>query len=96
MVEGGEHQRLALEAGHAVGVGGERVGEDFDGDFASELGVGGAPDDAHPALAELGGDAVVRDGFLSGHWSENRTMSQTAPPGYARENAGMRAEAVRR
>jgi len=39
MVELGEDFRFALEAGQAVGVGGEGVGEEFDGHFAVELSV---------------------------------------------------------
>ena len=67
MVERRKDQRLSLEARHTVGVGGERFGQDFDGDLAAELGVGGAPDFAHPALAELRRDPVVRDGLLWAH-----------------------------
>ena len=37
-------------------------GQDFDGDVAIELGIGGAADGAHAAFAELAADAVVGDG----------------------------------
>ena len=39
--------RFAGESGHAVGVLGEDVRQDFDGDVAIQLGVGGAVDGAH-------------------------------------------------
>ena len=54
----GEDLRLALEAGEAVGVRGERLRQDLDRDLALELRVGRPVDDAHAALAERGGDLV--------------------------------------
>jgi hypothetical protein len=62
-------QRLGFagEACEPVGIGGEGLGQDLERDLAVELGVCGAPDFAHAALAELGGDAVVRDGLLRAH-----------------------------
>src|SRR5439155_6421787 len=48
---------------HAVGIVREALRQDFDGHVAAELGVGGAVDFAHAAFAQLGGDAVVRDGL---------------------------------
>ena len=67
MVQRRQHLRFARETRHAVGIGGEGVGQNFDGDFAVELGIGGAIDRAHAALAEFGGDAVMRDGRLGAH-----------------------------
>src|SRR6516225_21742 len=67
MIERRQYLRLALETRHAVGIRGESVGQQFDRDLAPELRVGGAPDLTHAALAELGGDAVVRDGLLRTH-----------------------------
>ena len=58
VVEGGEHPCLALEAGEALGVQGEVLGQQFERYVAAELRVGGAPHLPHPALAELGGDLV--------------------------------------
>ena len=40
MVKLGEELRFALEAREALGVGGERLGQDLDGDLALQLGVG--------------------------------------------------------
>ena len=51
MVERGEDLGFSGEAGEAVGVGGEGVGKDFAGDFAVELGLGGAIDGSHAAFA---------------------------------------------
>jgi hypothetical protein len=67
MIQRGQHLRFALEAGEAVGIGSESVGKDFDGDFASELGVGGAPDLAHAPFAELRDDSEVCDRLLRAH-----------------------------
>jgi hypothetical protein len=39
----------------------------LDGDIAIQLGVSGAPDFAHPTFTDLGGDPVMRDGFLLAH-----------------------------
>ena len=58
MVQLGEELRLALEAGQALLVLGERGGEDLDRHLALELGVGGAVDLPHAAFADLGGDLV--------------------------------------
>src|SRR5262249_43332129 len=58
---------LALEAGHALGVLRERLRQNLDRHIASELGIGGAVDGPHPALAELGRDVVMRDRLLWAH-----------------------------
>ena len=71
MVEAGEDLRLPREPGQAVRVSGEGVGEDLQGNLAAQLGVGGLPDLAHPALADEGSDVVV--GYaLQSHWSQAR------------------------
>ena len=61
VIERGEELGLALEAGEALGVGGEGLGEELERDVAAELRVGGALDLAHPAGADGGGDAVMRE-----------------------------------
>ena len=56
MVERRQHLRLAREPRHAVGVLREGFGNDFDGDFAIQLGVGGAvnfPMPPSPSLAVM-------------------------------------------
>ena len=67
MIERREHLGFPLEARHALGVVRERLRQDFDRHVAAQLGIGGAIDFAHPAFAELGGDAIMRDGFLWAH-----------------------------
>jgi hypothetical protein len=61
MVKLSEQLRLALEARQALAVLDEGGGQDLDRHVAAELGVLGAIDLAHAALAELGGDAIVGD-----------------------------------
>ena len=53
MVEGGGGAGFLDEAQTAVGVGDLVGAQDFDGDFAVELGVAGTVDDAHPTLSEF-------------------------------------------
>ena len=71
MVQRGQHLGFALEAGHAVAVGGEFGRQDLQGDIAVQLGVMGAVDFAHPALADYFGDPVVGQhcsGLHGGSW----------------------------
>lgn len=42
-------------------LGGERLGQHLDGDFAIELGVGRAVDGVHAAFAQFGEDLAVGD-----------------------------------
>ena len=69
MVEAGEDLRLPREPGKPIRVRCEGVGEDLQRDLAVELGVGGLPDLAHPALANEGGDVIVPEAGagLQGH-----------------------------
>ena len=53
-----EKLRFALEARQSFLVGDKRRGKDLDRDVPFQPGVGGAPDFAHPAFTELGGDLV--------------------------------------
>jgi hypothetical protein len=69
VIERGEHLRLAVEAGHAVGIGGEGFGQDLEGDVAIQLGVGGAPDFTHATCTQLGRDAVMRNAGMRAHCS---------------------------
>ena len=77
MVQRGQHLRFAGEARQAVGIGGENVRQDFDGDVAIELGIGGAIDGAHAAFAEFGDDAVVGDGRARTHFLANSSHRTT-------------------
>jgi hypothetical protein len=71
MVQRGECLGFTLEAREPIGVVGERVGEDLEGDIAIELRVAGAQDLAHPAFANLRGDLVDTD---SGAGSESQAV----------------------
>ena len=61
VVEGRESLGLALEALQALRVRGHLGRQHLEGDLAPELRVGGAVDLPHPAGADRGGDAVVRE-----------------------------------
>lgn len=63
VIERGKDLRFAGEAGETIGVSGEGIWKDFDGDIAIELSVGGAVDSAHSAFAQFSGDAVMSDGL---------------------------------
>ena len=56
--DAGERLGLALEAGQAVGVGGDRLGQDLDGHVAVQALVAGAVDLAHAACAQRGEDLI--------------------------------------
>ena len=58
VIQGSQDVGLALEAHHAVAVGGEGFRQDLDRDVAAELGVPRAVDLAHPARAERREDLV--------------------------------------
>jgi hypothetical protein len=64
VVEGGEDLRLALEAGQPIGIGGEGLGKQLEGDVAAELRVRGPVDVAHPARAEGRPDQVGSEAGL--------------------------------
>ena len=58
MIERGEDLRLALEAGEAVGIGGEGRWQELEGDVAVEPRVARAVDLAHAAGADCRDDLV--------------------------------------
>jgi hypothetical protein len=60
MVEAGHNLGLAFETTQTIRIARQLVGEDLDRHLAIELGIGGLPDHAHPALADLLDQAVVR------------------------------------
>ena len=53
MVQRGEDLRLTLEAREALGIAGERFGQDLQGDIAVQFGVPGSVNDTHAAGAHL-------------------------------------------
>ena len=61
MVQGGENLSLTLEAGHALGVGGKGLRQDFQRHLAPELGVRCAINFAHTARADHGGNPIMRE-----------------------------------
>ncbi len=88
----GEELCLALEAGEALGVGGEHLGEDLDGDLALQLRVGRAVDDPHPALAEGAGDLVGAECRADLHESPRASRSsRAATPARRRSSVQSRA-----
>ncbi len=61
VVQRREQACLALEASHALRLGGDSLRQDLDRDVALELRVARPPHDAHPALTDLLGQAVVQE-----------------------------------
>lgn len=59
MVEAGEDLGLSLEPSESVGIKGERLREDLEGDLPVELRIGSPIHLAHAALADQGGDVIV-------------------------------------
>jgi hypothetical protein len=62
-----ENLGLALEASHTSCARRERRRQNLDGNITIELGIGRAPDFAHAAFAEFGGDTVMGDGLFRAH-----------------------------
>jgi hypothetical protein len=52
MIQRRQDFRLALKAGEAVRIGGDRRGQHLQGDLALQVGIGGPIHLSHPALAE--------------------------------------------
>ncbi len=52
MIEGRERDRLALESRQAIGIGGNRIGQDLERDIAVQFGIAGAIHLAHSAGAD--------------------------------------------
>ena len=71
MIQRRERLRFALEAGQAIGISRERVGQDLDRDVAIQLRVARAIHLAHAAGADRRGDLV---GAEAGAGSEGRVM----------------------
>ena len=61
MVERGERLGFAREAGDAIGIEGERIGQDLDRDVPSESRVARPIDFSHAAGPQLGEDLVGRE-----------------------------------
>jgi hypothetical protein len=74
MIQRRECLRLTLEARDPVVIAREGVGEDFDGDLSTKVGISGSIDFAHPAHAERGRD-LVRAESRPNHMNMCRPMS---------------------
>ena len=61
MVQRGERLGLAVEARQALRIGGDRLGQDFDGDRSAKVRIRGAIHLAHAAFAHLVTDPVRTD-----------------------------------
>ena len=61
VVQAGEDVGFPLKPGEAIGISREGVREDFQGDIAVELGVGGLIDLPHAPLADEGGHVVMAE-----------------------------------
>ena len=66
VIERCQHLRFALEARHTLGIGGQRFGQNLDGDIAMEPGIPGAIHLAHAARTKGGHDLVVRESSAGG------------------------------
>ena len=62
MVQCGSGLGLALEAGQRLGVSGDVIRQELEGDKAMQTGVFGFVDHTHAAATDLLDNAVVRDG----------------------------------
>ena len=63
MIQRGSRLRFALEAAERLGIAGDFVGQELEGDETAQPRVFGLVDHTHPAAAELPDNAVVRDGL---------------------------------
>ena len=66
VIERGEQLGFALESRETVGVAARRLGQDLDGDVATEPRVSGAIDLAHPAGTERCDDFVGAESISRG------------------------------
>jgi hypothetical protein len=97
VIELGEDLRLAAEAPQAIGIGGERVGQDLQRDVAVELGVLRPVDLPHAARADGSDDFIgpkasarrQRHGQSDASYSDRRSMAFEArsPPSTVRTAA---------
>ena len=80
--ERGDRARLPLEAGEGIGVAGEPLGHDFDGDLAAEARVARTVDLPHAAHAEDGDDLVGAEASAWGesHGKARWTLAQRLRP----------------
>ena len=88
VIEGGSGAGFAMEALDGLGIIGNVVGEEFEGDVAAEAGVLGFVDHAHPAAAEFFLDGVMRDGTADGRGSVRHGEVDSTRAGRGRQTGG--------
>ena len=66
MIQSPENLRFAPETRHTIGIGSESRRQEFDGNAASQLRVGGLINLTHPSRSQVAGDFVVCE-FRSNH-----------------------------
>jgi hypothetical protein len=71
VIQRGSGFRLALKAGECLRVFGYVVGEELEGNKATELDILSFVNHTHPTAAEFFDDAVVRDGFVDHEWAQD-------------------------
>ena len=71
MVERGDGARLLLEAAHAIGIVGNGLGKDLDGDRAIQAGIASAIHLAHSALADMALNFIRTEFFACRNWHSN-------------------------
>jgi len=84
MIQRRQHVRFALEPRHALGVTGQRLRQNFDGDIAAEPGIVSAVDLAHAASADGREDFVGAQSSTGGQLHEGQTILSHAASGKGR------------
>jgi hypothetical protein len=73
MIQGGSRLRLALKPSQRLGIFGNLIRQEFQGDKSVKSYVLSFVDDTHPAAAQFLNDAIVRNGLANelggtAHW----------------------------
>ena len=77
--QGGDRAGLVLKAGEGQGVGGRRLGEDFDRDVARKLEIPGPVDLAHSARADTRHDLVGSEARAGGQCQQGSCCGDPTP-----------------
>ena len=75
MIERSQNFRLPLKAAHSLTILDELLRQDLERNLSTQTGIGGLVDHAHPALANLLKDPIVRDGL-----ADQRSLQDTGEP----------------
>ena len=79
MRQGGDRAGLVLETGERQGVGGRRLGEDFDRDVARKLEIPSPVDLAHPAHADARHNLVGSEARANGQCQQGSCCGDPTP-----------------